>query len=102
MNGNITRRALVKGSLLAGALVPVAGLFINTAAYADSPALDPSEPTAKALNYVTKSAKSDAYCGNCSQYQGKAGDAMGPCKIFPGKSVASAGWCSGWVKRGAP
>jgi hypothetical protein len=101
MNRTITRRALVKGCLVAGALVPVAGLF-NTAAYGDSPALDPSEPTAKALNYVTKSAKADATCGNCSQFQGKAGDAMGPCAIFPGKSVASAGWCSGWVKKGAP
>ncbi|MHB8476347.1 MAG: high-potential iron-sulfur protein [Steroidobacteraceae bacterium] len=28
-------------------------------------------------------------------------DAMGPCTIFPGKSVASAGWCSGWVKKAA-
>ena len=101
MNRTITRRALVKGCLVAGALVPVAGLF-NTAAYGDSPALDPSEPTAKALNYVTKSAKADATCGNCSQFQGKAGDAMGPCAIFPGKSVASAGWCSGWVKKAAP
>jgi hypothetical protein len=102
MNRNITRRALVKGGLIAGALVPVAGLLLDSAAYGDSPALDPSEQTAKALNYVTKSAKSDAYCGNCSLYQGNAADAMGPCKIFPGKSVASAGWCSGWVKRGAP
>lgn len=102
MNGNITRRALMKGGLVAGAFVPIAGLFINTTAYGDSPALDSSDPAAKALNYVTKSAKSDATCGNCSQFQGKAGDAMGPCVIFPGKSVASAGWCSGWVKKGAP
>ncbi len=100
MNGNFTRRTLVKGCLVAGALVPVAGLF-NSVAYGDSPALDPSEPTAKALNYATKSAKADATCANCSQYQGKAGDATGPCAIFPGKSVASAGWCSGWVKKGA-
>jgi High potential iron-sulfur protein len=102
MNGNITRRALMKGGLVAGALVPVAGLFINNAAYGgDSPALDPSEPTAKALNYVTKSAKADQNCANCSQFKGKAGDAMGPCAIFSGKSVASAGWCSGWVKKAA-
>jgi High potential iron-sulfur protein len=101
MNRIISRRALVKGCLVAGALVPVAGLF-NSAAYAESPALDPGEPTAKALNYVTKSAKGDASCANCAQFQGKAGDAMGPCAIFPGKSVASAGWCSAWVKKAAP
>jgi hypothetical protein len=99
MHRNITRRALVKGGLVAGALVPVAALFVNTAAYGDSPALDPSEPAAKALGYVTKSTKPDATCGNCSQYQAKAGDAMGPCTIFPGKSVASSGWCSGWAKK---
>src|ERR1700733_13482867 len=96
----ITRRAVMKGCLVARALIPVAGVF-NSAAYGDSPALDPSDPTAKALNYVTKSAKADAKCGNCSQFQGKAGDAMGPCAIFPGKSVEAAGWCSAWVKKAA-
>jgi hypothetical protein len=101
MNRVITRRALVKGCIAAGTFVPVAGFF-STTADADSPALDPGEPTAKALNYVTKSAKGDASCANCSQFQGKAGDAMGPCVIFPGKSVASAGWCSAWVKKKAP
>jgi len=55
MHGKITQRALVKGGLAAGALVPAAGLFINSVAYGDSQALDPSDPAAKALNYVTKS-----------------------------------------------
>jgi hypothetical protein len=99
MNRNVTRRAVVKGGLVAGALVPIAALFHNRTAYGESQALDPSEKTAKALNYVTKSTKPDAYCGNCSQFQGKAADAMGPCVIFPGKNVASAGWCSGWSKK---
>jgi len=100
MDINMTRRALVQQGLIATVLVPVAGLFVGTAAYGESPALDSSDPTAKALGYVTKSAKPDN-CGNCSQFQGKAADAMGPCTIFPGKSVASAGWCSGWVKKAA-
>ena len=97
----ITRRALVKGGLLAGVLVPVAGLFISGAAYADLPALDPSDPAARGRNYVAKSAKSDAYCGNCSLYK-KIGDSTGSCALFAGKSVAFAGWCSGWVKVGVP
>ena len=101
MQNNMTRRALVQRGLIASALVPVAGLFLGTAAHGESPALDSSDPTAKALGYVTKSAKPDANCANCSQFQAKAGDAMGPCTIFPGKSVASAGWCSGWVKKAA-
>jgi High potential iron-sulfur protein len=101
MDGVITRRALVKGGLIAGTLVPVAGLFISGAAYADLPALDPSDPAARGRDYVTKSVKSDAYCGNCSLYK-KTGDSMGSCALFAGKSVAFAGWCSGWVKIGAP
>jgi High potential iron-sulfur protein len=101
MQMNKTRRALVQRGLIASALVPVAGFFVSTAAYGESPALDSSDPTAKALGYVPKSAKPDANCANCSLFQGKAGDAMGPCTIFPGKSVASAGWCSGWVKKAA-
>ena len=99
MRTNMTRRALVKSGLAASTLVPVAGLFVSIAAYGESPALDSSDPTAKALGYVAKSAKPDANCANCSQFQAKSGDAMGPCTIFPGKSVASAGWCSGWVKK---
>jgi hypothetical protein len=99
MYRNITRRDLVKVGLVSGALVPVAALFISTAAYGGAPPLDPTEPTAKALGYATKSTKPDSYCGNCAQYQGRAADAMGPCAIFPGKSVTSAGWCSAWAKK---
>lgn len=97
MNSVITRRALVKRGLIAGALVPVAGLFIGGKAYADLPALDPNDPAARGRDYVTKSAKSIAYCGNCSLYK-KMGDSVGSCALFPGKSVEFAGWCSGWVK----
>jgi hypothetical protein len=99
MNRTITRRTLVRGGLIAGALVPTAGLFVNFAAYGASPALDPSDPTAKALGYVAKSPKPDANCGSCLQFQGKAGDAMGPCTIFTGKNVASTGWCTSWAKK---
>jgi len=101
MDRVITRRALVKGGLIAGALVPVTGIFITDVAHADLPALDPNDPAARGRDYVTKSAKSDAYCGNCSLYK-KAGESTGSCALFAGKSVAFAGWCSGWVKIGSP
>lgn len=97
----ITRRALVTGGLIAGALVPVAGLLVSGTAHADLPALDPNDPAARGRDYVTKSAKSDAYCGNCSLFK-KMAAATGSCALFAGKSVAYAGWCSGWVKTGAP
>jgi hypothetical protein len=99
MNKTITRRTLVRGGLIAGALLPTAGLFVNFAAHGASPALDPNDPTAKALGYVTTSAKPDAKCGNCLEFQGKAGDATGPCTIFSGKNVPSGGWCMSWAKK---
>ena len=97
----ITRRALVNGGLVVGALLPVSCLFISGAAYADLPPLDPNDPAARGRDYVTKSAKSLAYCGNCSLYK-KTADSVGSCTLFAGKSVEYAGWCSGWVKIGAP
>lgn len=75
------------------------------------PKLDPSDPSAKALLYVEDAAKvdrknplaarytPDQNCANCSQIQGKEGDALRPCAIFPGKLVASKGWCSVWAKK---
>ena len=99
MNDTITRRALVKGGLIAGVLVPVGGLCVSSRAYAASAALDPNDPAAKALQYVTQSTKPDQKCGTCNQFQGKAGDAQGPCTIFTGKTVASSGWCMSWSKK---
>jgi len=100
MNSNMTRRALLHGSLVTFALIPVTGL-INASAVAAPAALDPSDPTAKALGYVPKSAKPDQQCENCSQFQGKSGDSQGACTLFPGKTVASGGWCMTWVKKAA-
>ena len=101
MNPSFTRRGLAKAALFAAALAPVAKLAVGTSAFADSPALDPSDPTAKALGYVTKSAKPDSKCGNCAQFQGKPADVTGPCAIFAGKSVSSAGWCMSWAQKAA-
>ena len=33
------------------------------------------------------------------QFQGKAGDAWGPCTIFAGKQVNANGWCQVYVKK---
>jgi hypothetical protein len=99
MNGNITRRALVRGGFITGALIPVTGLFVSRLSTAAPVPLDASDPTAKTLGYVTKSAKPDQQCDNCSQFQGKSGDSQGVCTLFPGKTVASGGWCMSWVKK---
>lgn len=109
MHNKISRRAVVKGGLIAGALVPAMGLLGRPAAAADLPPLDPADPTAKALGFATDSTKVDAAgnpthkaeqkCSTCAQYLGKTGDARGGCNIFAGKSVPAGGWCRVWAKK---
>jgi hypothetical protein len=106
---NISRRAIVKGGLIAGALVPAFGLMGNMASAAGLPALDPNDPTAKALGFVTDATKVDASanptykstqkCSTCAQFQGKAGDATAGCNIFAGHSVPAGGWCKVWAQK---
>ena len=109
MNKKLTRRSIVKSSLMAGALVPALGLLGTTARAAGLPPLDPSDPTATSLGFVTDATKVSAAanptykagqkCGVCSQFQGKAGDASGGCTIFAGKSVPAGGWCKVWSQK---
>ena len=71
--------------------------------------LPESDPQAVALGYKDDTTKVDAAkfpnhspsqkCNGCQLYQGKASDATGPCALFAGKHVASAGWCSAWTKK---
>jgi len=109
MQNKFSRRAIVKGGLIAGALVPALGLIGNTASAAALPALDPTDPTAKALGFVTDATKVNAAanptfkptqkCSTCAQFQGKAGDATGGCNIFAGHSVPAGGWCKVWAQK---
>jgi high potential iron-sulfur protein len=109
MQRKISRRSIVKSGLIAGAILPVAGLVSRAAGAAALPPLDPSDPTAKALGFVNDASKVDtkAYptfkpaqkCSNCAQYQGKAGDATAACTIFAGKSVPQGGWCQVWAQK---
>ncbi len=109
MQNKISRRAMVKGGLIAGALIPTFGLLAQKAGAAGLPPLDAADPTAKALGFVTDSTKVDAAanpthkpnqkCGTCAQFQGKAGDATGGCNIFAGHSVPVGGWCKVWAQK---
>jgi hypothetical protein len=111
MQRKISRRAIVKGGLIAGALIPSFGLLADTAGAASLPALDPKDPTAQALGFNNDASKVDAAgnptykagqkCSTCAQYQGKAGDASAGCNIFAGKSVPAAGWCRVWAPKPA-
>jgi hypothetical protein len=109
MQHKMTRRAMVKGSLLAGALVPTIGLIGNAAEAAALTPLDPNDPTAKALGFVADASKATANptykagskCSTCAQFTGKPSDATGPCNIFAGHTVPSGGWCSVWAAKPA-
>ena len=101
------RRTVLKGALLGVAAVPVSALLGRVEA---APVmLDPNDPQAKSLGYVTDASKVNAaanpnfkpgqLCSNCLQYTAKPTDATGPCNIFPGKHVAAKGWCKVYVKR---
>jgi|SRR5579883_2236011 len=69
--------------------------------------VDPSDPAARALGYVETAAAVDrkrfptfiegSSCENCLQLEGSPGPSYRPCKIFNGKKVAVAGWCSAWT-----
>ncbi len=73
--------------------------------------LDPNDPQAKALGYVSDASKVSASaeptfkpsqkCGTCAQFQGKASDATGGCNIFVGHTVPSGGWCKVWAQKPA-
>ena len=109
MQNKFSRRAIVKGGLIAGACIPAMGFLAGTATAAGLPLLDPSDPTAKALGFVSNAATVDAAanptykptqkCATCAQFQGNAGDATGPCTIFAGHSVPKGGWCKVWAQR---
>ena len=90
-------------------IVPMAGVALFAARLAIAADLDPKDPQAAALGYVADSTKADKAkypkyaaeqsCANCALYQGKPGDATGPCPLFAGKTVAAKGWCSAWAKK---
>jgi len=109
MQSKISRRSIVKGGLIAGALLPAIGLVPRDVVAAALPPLDPKDPSAAALHFVADATKVVAAanptykpsqkCANCAQYQGKAGDASAGCNIFAGKSVPAGGWCMVWVQK---
>ncbi|GAC1308853.1 MAG: hypothetical protein NVSMB10_15450 [Steroidobacteraceae bacterium] len=111
MQDRLTRRSIVKSGLIAGALVPVFGLLGSRGEAAALPALDPADPTAKALGFVNDASKVDASanptykagqaCRTCAQYQGKPTDPVAGCNIFAGHSVPAGGWCKVWAQKPA-
>jgi hypothetical protein len=98
-------------SVLAAVAAVIAGGRRATAQKAPAalPRLDEKDKLAISLGYVADAKKVDVAkhpnykpiqtCANCFQITGKDGEAWRPCKMFPGKVVAAAGWCKVWVKK---
>src|SRR5271169_4170279 len=109
MHKTISRRTILKGGLIAGALVPALGLMTDSFAAAAMTPLDVNDPMAKGLAFAIDTTKvddkanpthkADQRCNNCMLYQGTAADARGGCNIFAGKSVPANGWCKSWSKK---
>jgi hypothetical protein len=38
-------------------------------------------------------------CSGCALMQGDAKKPRNPCTLFPGRSVASKGWCASFAKK---
>ena len=109
MQRPISRRTLVNYALVTAAFLPALRIGTEAAAAEALTPLDPSDPAAKSLGYLGDSSKVDASanptykpdqtCSSCAQFQGKPGEHQGGCNIFPGKSVATGGWCKVWAKK---
>jgi High potential iron-sulfur protein len=99
-----SRRQFIRLAALSGAAA-----LCTREALAQAPVLDEKDPQAVALGYVSDASRANkakyaSYaagqtCSGCQLYQGKPGDAMGPCPIFANKQVAAKGWCSAFVKK---
>ena len=92
--------------LLVTAAGLAAGPVARLAVAQSAEKVDEASAQAKALDYHHDAAQvknpkrtKDQFCHNCQFFQGKAGDAWGPCTVFQGKQVAANGWCSTWVKK---
>ena len=99
-----------------GSIAIVSLALLTRAARSDAqakalPRLAENDPQAAALGYKNDAKKVDAKkfanykpgtdCDDCIQYEGRKGEAWGPCKIFPGKAVNAHGWCSAFQPKKA-
>jgi len=95
-----SRRRFLKIAAGTTAAAVVLGSVPRFARAADLPPVSPSDPTAKALDYVDDASKSSNpkhkagdVCANCQFYTATNTTGRGPCQLFPGKSVDAQGWC---------
>jgi hypothetical protein len=103
-----SRRRFLKIAAISAVAAPIAAVLLPRSGFAeDLPHLDGSVPAAQALKYTEDASTASGdpkyvagdSCANCNFYQGKAGDAYGPCQLVPGHSVSAKGWCTSHTKK---
>ena len=111
MKNTLSRRSFLQfaSASAVGLAVVVPVLQAAEPAPATLPNLELDNPTAKALGYVEDASKVDKakypnhtaeqICGNCALMQGDAKNVRNPCTLFPGRSVATKGWCASFAKK---
>ena len=103
----VHRRDFLKISSLAAVFIALGTHVLKSAAQGAQ--VDEKDATAQSLGYKHDATKVDKVkfpkyaagqnCANCQLFQGKPGDAWGPCPIFAGKNVNAKGWCSAYIKK---
>jgi len=93
------------------AIIPLSGSLLlgRRLAHGQAALLNPTDPQARALGYVTDASSADKgkypkyepgqHCGNCQFYQAEPSAAQAPCLIFAGKQVPQQAWCASWLKK---
>lgn len=110
-----SRRGFFKSIFTAVATLGLIPLLNKTGFEAlaeDLPMLDVKDPVASSLGYIADGAKVDVKkwtkkagpagksqsCENC-MFFGSVDKKKGTCQIFPGRAVATKGWCNSWSKK---
>ena len=103
------RRFLLAAATATASLPLLAGMAQAgpaPAAAAPLPRLPLADPAARALAYTDNAAavkhpafKPGSSCADCTFFKAAAGQAHGPCTLFPKHAVAAKGWCSAWAKK---
>lgn len=99
-----TRRQFILTSVSSAML-----LATTRPTFAQAALVEESDPTAAALGYKHDAATVDAakyptfkagsHCATCQLYQGKDGEASGPCLALGGKLVDAKGWCTAYTAK---
>ena len=95
-----TSRRMFLARVLPALCLPLASRIVRAGTSA-LPRLPLDNPQAKALAYTEDATqtrnpnfKAGSTCANCQFFQASTG----ACSMFPGFSVAPAGWCLAWSK----